>query len=116
MSTHWVEVQVLWLHEEWGHEKMHYRRWGAMKDWTDEEVRILEKNYETMPIIELMSLLPHRTLYSIRDYARHHLNLFRQKQSNRYGFSPNNSYSDLEFKKSQNIPENVDCTNWQELY
>ncbi len=38
VSTHWMEIQVIWLKEEWGREHMYFRRrYGGLKDWNEEE-------------------------------------------------------------------------------
>lgn len=118
MSTHWMEVQVLWLHEEWGHERMYYRRHlGAMKDWTDEEVIVLEENYATMPVTELMSLLPDRSWQSMRSYVRDNLDIpSRKRQGNVADINRTDSYSDIEVKKNCCIPDNIHYTNWERLY
>jgi len=117
VSTHWIEIQVLWLNEEWGHEQMYYRRHiGAVKKWTDKEVDILEKHYATMPTDELMALLPERTWHAIRCYAADHLDGERCRQR---GNTPNigmtDSHVDREFMKSRGMLENVSYTNWEAL-
>src|SRR5258708_8889787 len=118
VSTHWIEIQVLWLNEEWGHEHMYYHRHiGAVKKWTDKEVDILEKHYATMPTDELMALLPERTWHAIRCYAADHLDGERCRQQ---GNTPNitmpDSHLHSEFMKSRGILENVSYTNWEALY
>jgi hypothetical protein len=88
-----------------------------MKDWTDEEIQIVAENYETLPITELMALLPERTMYSIRWYAKHNLEFSKRKRdANTGGFSPHDSYSDRAFKERNGILGNVDYTNWEALY
>ncbi len=117
VSTHWIEIQVLWLNEEWGHEHMYYRRHiGAVKKWTDEEAAILEKHYATMPVDELMALLPERTLHSIYCYAIDHLDIERRRQGNTLNISLSDSHVDREFARSRNIPEHLSYTNWEALY
>ncbi len=118
MSTHWIEIQVFWLNEEWGYEHMYYRRrMGALKDWSEEEVDILERHYATMPVPELMALLPERTLQSIRCYAKTHFDFSRrQRHGNALGINLNSSSRDWEFEKSKGIAENVSYTNWEALY
>ncbi len=118
VATHWIEIQVLWLNEEWGHEHMYYRRRvGALKDWSDEEVDTLKRHYATMPLPELMALLPERTVWSIRSFAKQHLDLERRSpQRNTLGIDLNASYTDMAFMKSRSIPENVSYTNWEALY
>ncbi len=97
---------------------MYYRRrMGALKDWSDEEVDILQRHYATMPVPELMALLPERTLYSIRCYAKSHFDLSRrQRHGNALGISLNSSSRDWEFEKSRGIAANVSYTNWEALY
>src|SRR5260370_16445204 len=111
------EIQGLWLNEEWGHEQMDYRRHiGAVKKWTDEEAAILEKHYATMPVDELMALLPERTLHSIYCYAIDHLDIERRRQGNTLNISLSDSHVDREFARSRNIPEHLSYTNWEALY
>ena len=116
VSTHWIEVQIYWLNAEWGQEHMYYRRnLGAMKEWKDDEKTILEKHYATISIPDLMALLPDRTLYSIRSYAKTH-DLTRQHQGNALHISLNDSYKDWEFENSKGISEYESYTNWEALY
>ncbi|MBA2392598.1 MAG: hypothetical protein H0V70_07610 [Ktedonobacteraceae bacterium] len=117
VSTHWIEIQVLWLHEEWGHEHMYYRRQaGSIKQWSSEEIAIVETHYATMSIIELMALLPDRTWHAIRFYAGQHLDLPKRRRQNRVlSISLDNSYSDMEFEKSKGISNNVSYANWEPL-
>ena len=97
---------------------MYYRRHlGAMKEWTNEEIKIVEEHYETMPVSELMALLPERTLYSIRCYAKNNLELSKRKRcGNALGFSPHDSHSDMVFKKSQGIEGTELHTKWEAVY
>lgn len=116
VSTHWVEIQVLWLHEEWGRERLYYRRrLGAMRDWTDEEANILAQHYETMPIPELMALLPERSLYSMPRYAREQLDLSRLKREPKLNVRLDETHSDIEFEKKQGILDRVSLTKWEPL-
>jgi hypothetical protein len=123
MSNSWMEVQILWLHEEWGHERMYYRRpIGAKKFWTEEEIKILEENYGKVSISELMALLPARTLQSILGGYHRFLktnkewNGERVKIDKELGISLNKSHSDIEFERSRCITDNVSYTNWEALY
>src|SRR5262249_44400018 len=69
-STHWIRVEVLWLHQEWGREEMYYRRdIGGAKEWSEEETAILSEHYATMPKLQLMKLLPTRGWGAIVGYA-----------------------------------------------
>jgi len=117
VSTHWIEIQVLWLNEEWGHEHMYYRRrTGAMKEWSEEEKAILRAHYEAMPVPDLLALLPERTLSSIRCFVKDNLDLPRRRYSYTQRSNLHDSHSDQEFMKSRDIPENMSCTNWEALY
>jgi hypothetical protein len=86
-----------------------------MKDWTEDEINILKQHYETTPMPELMALLPERTIYSMRGYARDHLNLSRLKRDYRLGVGLSETHSDIEFEKEQGIPKKVSLTNWEQL-
>src|SRR5260370_27658357 len=67
VATHWLRIQVLWLHEEWGREELfYYRRRGKNTDWTGEEIALVKAHYATMPKFRLMALLPHRGSPTIR--------------------------------------------------
>ena len=67
VSTHWVRVQVLWLHEAWGREEMYwYRTKGRNVQWTEQEIAIVREHYAAMPRLQLMALLPHRGWHAIR--------------------------------------------------
>src|SRR5439155_26244101 len=62
VSSHWLRVEVLWLHEEWGREVMFFfRRKGKWKVWTTEEDTIIRANYAAMSGPQLMALLPDRS-------------------------------------------------------
>lgn len=117
VATHWLEIQVLWLSEEWGHEHLYYRRkYGALKDWSEEEEAILRQHYATMPALELMALLPERSLWSIRSFVRQHLDLARRSAQRNGLLDLNDSYADMQFKKERGIPAKVSYTNWEALY
>ena len=71
MSTHWMRVEVAWLHEQWGREEMYYVRGvGYKREWTEEEDAIAREHYATMPRKELMALLPDRGWLAIREHCR----------------------------------------------
>lgn len=71
MSTHWIRVQVLWLHEGWGREEMYFQKQrGKNSDWTEEEKATLSAYYPTAPKWEVMRLLPDRGWFSIRGCAK----------------------------------------------
>ena len=43
-STHWMRVEVVWLHEEWGREEMYYfREFGSNRSWKTDEDCIVRK-------------------------------------------------------------------------
>jgi hypothetical protein len=118
VSSHWIELQVLWLNEEWGHERMYYRRHaGSIKQWSDEEIALLKTHYATLPVTELMALLPERTWYAIRLYAGAHLDVPKHMRQNKVlHISLDNSYSDMEFTKRERIPDTISHTNWEVLF
>lgn len=67
MSTHWVRVQVTWLHEGWGREELYYtRQRGKQGDWTTEEEAIIQEHYAATPKGQLMMFLPDRACRSIQ--------------------------------------------------
>ena len=60
-SPHWMRVEVVWLHEEWGREEMYYfREFGSNRSWKTDEDCIVRNNYEKLPREQLMALLPER--------------------------------------------------------
>ncbi len=111
ISTHWISIQVSWLHEMWGVEEMyHYRRRGSHSDWTPEEDEIVRKNYPTMPRIELMALLPLRVWGAIVKRGVE-LKVARSRSIARttrgkVGIHEHWSHSDIEFMKEMGIPPN----------
>ncbi len=124
VSTHWVRVQVLWLHEEWGREEIYYHRdIGSRREWTEEEEAILKQHYATMHREPLQELLPDRTWESIRYYASTTLGIVRdRKDAGRPGRRPehvypdrNTSYSDLQFMREKGIPLSARYTRWEGL-
>jgi len=124
VSTHWVRIQVLWLHEEWGREEMYYRRdIGGRRDWTEKEEAILREHYATMYREPLQELLPERTWESIRYYANTTLGIVRdRKDAGRPGRrseqiypDKNTSYSDLTFILNEGISLSERHTTWKGL-
>jgi hypothetical protein len=120
MSTHWIRIEVLWLHQEWGREEMFYHRQiGMRKDWSDEERAIVKEHYATMPKFQLMALLPNRGWEAICYYA-HRNGLSRSRGRAKKGTveytSTSESYLDLEFMRRENIPQNTTYTNWKRQY
>ncbi|GHO52581.1 hypothetical protein KSB_10560 [Ktedonobacter robiniae] len=78
MSTHWVRIQVTWLHEGWGTEELYYaRQRGKQGNWTPEEEAILKENWATTTKAQLMTLLPDRAWRSIQ--MRGHLAGIKRK-------------------------------------
>jgi len=124
ISTHWLRIQVLWLHEEWGREEMFYlRKSGKRKEWTDEEKEILRANYASMSYVQLMALLPDKSWKSIYDKGRYGLGMTRTATTGRPKpgeegeesvprWAINCSYTDLQFMQEQGIDHNARCTNW----
>ena len=111
ISTHWIGVQVSWLHEIWGVEEMYYyRQRGSHSAWTPEEDEIIRQHYPSTPRIELMTLLPYRVWDAIIKRAKT-LDVARSRSIARttrgqVGIHPHLSYSDIEFMKEMNIPLN----------
>ncbi|GHO80656.1 hypothetical protein KSD_84270 [Ktedonobacter sp. SOSP1-85] len=112
-----MELTVTWLDEEWGTERMYFRRkYGSPRERTDEEKTVLSEHYATMPTLELMRLVPDRSLWSIRTFARQNLQFERRRSLQRNGaLSPNVSYNDMQFAQSKGIPVNEKYTNWEAL-
>jgi hypothetical protein len=122
MSTHWLRIQVLWLHEEWGREEIFYfRRNGKRREWTDEEIELVRANYASMSGLQLMALLPDKSWKSIRDKGKYTLEIARTTGRPKPGeesvphWATNYTYADLEFMREQGIADNVRCTNWVQL-
>jgi hypothetical protein len=123
MSTHWLKIQVLWLHEEWGREEMFYhRKKGKRKAWTTEEEEIIKEHYASMPGPKLMALLPDRTWQSIRTRGKMTLGIKRKtgRPTNNDDAVPDwathCSYSDLVFMKEQNLEGTMQYTEWVRQY
>ncbi len=119
MSTHWLKIQVLWLHEEWGREEMFYlRKSGKRKEWKDEEKEILRANYLLMSDTQLMALLPDKSWKSIITKGKEILGITRTegRPKPEEGVIPNwainCSYTDLEFMQEQGITGKTQYTNW----
>src|SRR2546421_12962970 len=71
MSTHWIRVQVVWLHEGWGCEQMFYQRQkGKNSAWSEEEKEIVRACYPTAPKWDVMRLLPDRGWCGITQRAK----------------------------------------------
>lgn len=120
MSTHWMKIEVLWLYEEWGREVMYYyREKGMRKEWSEEEKGVLCEHYATLPQLQLMALLPDRGWAAIQSIARMEglpRLIGRSKGNGTEANDRDESYSDLEFRREEGIPQNVKYTNWQVLY
>lgn len=119
ISTHWIRIQVLWLHEEWGREEMLYhRRVGNRKEWTDEEKKILADHYLSMSRPELMALLPDKTWNSILLMGRRTFrgkggrNREPRKEDTLPGWTIEYSHSDLVFMREHTIEGELSYTNW----
>ena len=120
MSTHWLRVQVLWLHEEWGREEeMYYcRNTGRKKEWAQKEKDILRAHYATMPKPALMQLLPDRGWEAIRSYALMKgltRTLRGRPVGETIGGDDHMSYTDIQFMKEQGIDKTAKFTNWVRL-
>lgn len=128
VSTHWMRVQVLWLHPDWGAEEMyHLRLHGKHTDWTEEEDTLIRELYTSLTKPELMRLLPERTWLSIR-HRGVKFNLVGRKRGPRIyeetgdpidhlfasvaRVDPLFAYNDLAFMLEHGIPLNVQDTNW----
>jgi hypothetical protein len=123
VSTHWVRVQVLWLHEAWGREEMYwYRTKGRNVQWTEQEIAIVREHYAAMPRLQLMALLPHRGWHAIRGLGIR-LKIARTTQGRptrceeiMKGLDICASYSDVEFVQDRGIPFDAQCTNWERRF
>jgi len=114
VSTHWIEIQVHWLNEAWGVERMYFKRkYGALKDWTNEEEEILLQHYATMPTIELLRLVPDRSLWSIRSFVKANPHIPRRLKQVNGCINPNVSYNDMQFTQTAQIGVNESYTNWE---
>ncbi len=123
MSTHWLRVQVLWLHEEWGREELFYfRRKGRWKTWTTEEEAIIRANYASMSGPCLMALLPDRSWQSIRTRGKDTLGITRTTGRPLPGqeavpdWATHYSHNDLLFMQEQGIVGKTQSTNWVQVY
>jgi len=123
MSTHWLRVEILWLHEEWGREVMFYfRRKGKWKVWTTEETDLVRANYASMSGVQLMALLPDRSWQSIRTRGKDTLGITRQTGRPKPGeeavadWATHYSHNDLVFIREQGIVGKTQCTNWVQAY
>ena len=128
VSTHWIRVQVLWLHETWGWEQMYFqRRKGKNSPWTEEETELLITHYPTTPKWEVMRLLPDRGWYGICGQAKL-LGIERvkgripieQREAVTECLMPFlndkvSSYSDLVFLYEQGLEPTVSKTRWVRL-
>ncbi len=121
VSTHWMRVEVLWLHEEWGREAMYwYRTKGRTVNWTEAEIALVREHYATMPRFRLMALLPHRGWQAIRGLGIK-LKIPRTQSKSTSGedyirgLDLAASYSDLEFMQRRTIPFHAQHTNWEQL-
>ncbi len=114
MSAHWMELIVTWLNEEWGTEKMYFRRkYSSAREWTLEEKTIVAEHYATMPILELMRLVPDRSLWSIRTFVSQNLQIKRRSPQRNGVLDPHISYNDMQFAQNKGIPIDVRYTNWE---
>ncbi len=123
MSTHWLRVQVLWLHEEWGREEMFYfRRKGRWKQWTSDETELVRTHYASMSGPQLMALLPDRSWQSIRTRGKDTLGITRTTGRPKPGeeavpdWATHYSHNDLVFMREQEIIGKTQCTNWVQVY
>jgi F0F1-type ATP synthase membrane subunit b/b' len=118
LSTHWMRVEVLWLHEEWGREEMYYVRGVGYKHlWAEEEDAIVREHYATMPRGRLMALLPDRGWDAIVEHCRL-LGLSRREMAGERIIvgAKRFSHSDLEFMRRKGWHFHTRCTKWERLY
>lgn len=120
MSTHWIRVQVLWLHEAWGREEMYYARtWGQNKEWSEEEDAIVRNHYPTLPKPQLMQLLPERGWEAIilraktKDVPRQ---LHGRPAGETVGGNKRDSYADIQLLLRMGLPTSARQTNWIKLF
>jgi hypothetical protein len=120
VSTHWLRVQVTWLHETWGTEELfYYRKRGRNKEWTEEEEQIIREHYPTMPKPQIMTLLPERGWESVIAHAislQVKRTLQGRPQGETVGGNKHDSYSDWQFLQERQLETTTRCTNWTRLY
>lgn len=120
MSTHWLKIQVSWIHEEWGSEEMYYRRYvGSRQWWTDVEEGTIRDHYADMPKDQLMALLPDRGWQAIMQRAQS-LGVTRRMNLPTVGDdiirrARKESFADLKFMETHNIPVGSTRTIWEKL-
>lgn len=121
VSTHWMRVEVLWLHEQWGREEMYwYRTKGRTVRWKEQEIAVVREHYATMPRLQLMALLPDKGWHAIRGIGiqlkiRRAQIRSEQEREIIKGLGVFASYADLAFMQARSIPFHAQRTNWEQL-
>jgi Resolvase, N terminal domain len=111
-SSHWLRVEVHWLHEEWGVEQMYYSRVkGVYPNWNEKEEAILREYFPEHPRSEVMKQLPNRSWESIRARA-FKLNIERLVHWERQGYQKM-TYDDMQFMQEHGIDEAARSTQWE---
>ncbi len=114
-SSHWLRVEVHWLHEEWGIEQMYYSRIkGVFPNWNEKEEALLREYYPEHLRMEVMKQLPNRSWEAIRTRA-FTLKIERLIHWERYGYQKM-TYDDIQFMQEHGIEETVRSTNWEYLH
>jgi hypothetical protein len=70
VSTHWVRLEIRWLHPYWPFEAVFLRRChGSPLLWTDAEDEIIRAHYPATPRETILTLLPTKSWRSIKAEA-----------------------------------------------
>ncbi len=102
VSTHWVQLDIIWTHPTWGGDTAYtFRQRGSNDVWSEEEQDIVRTHYQTTPKEAILPLLPQKSWSSIRMEARN-LGIPRQ-EPNIYPFPKNLTWSDWQFMQAQGI-------------
>lgn len=114
-SSHWLRVEVHWLHEEWGIEQMYYSRIkGVFPNWNEKEEALLREYYPEHLRMEVMKQLSNRSWEAIRTRA-FTLKIERLIHWERYGYQKM-TYDDIQFMQEHGIEETARSTNWEYLH
>lgn len=108
LTPHFYEVRIEWAYDSWGKEKaILYRKFGGSKDWTEEELTLLEELYPCAPKMEVLKALPRRTWRTISVIAhtkgiRRNRRMHESSEEDRC-YGDGLCYDDIQFLKSSGL-------------
>ncbi len=107
VSSHWLQLDVAWLHPEWGHERAYiYRRIGSTPVWTPQDKERLREHYPMGEKDDLLAMFPDRSWSGLVSMASE-IGVIRQTHKSKTAIPETLTWQDWQFMQEQDLSLSV---------